>query len=195
MTCIVGFQKDDRVYIGGDSCGSTDDGQRCTRSDVKVFQNGPILFGCSASYRGLQLLHHALDVPDYDPRDDVMKYLVVDLVDAIRECFREHGALSKSEEDGNTDESIVNALFAFQGKLYHIEGDFQIGKCYDGYDSTGCAAAYGQGVLHYFNSIEYAGPPACILKAALDAASTHNGAVAPPYVMMTQSEDGTIETL
>ncbi len=55
MTCIVGLEHNNSVYIGGDSLGSTS-GVTIVRQDKKVFHNGETLIGFTSSYRMGQLV-------------------------------------------------------------------------------------------------------------------------------------------
>ncbi len=70
MTGIAGIAgiadpRSGRVYIGGDSAG-TGSSQQIIRSDSKVFFNGACLFGCTSSFRMLQLLRYSLEIPPYE---------------------------------------------------------------------------------------------------------------------------------
>lgn len=50
MTCIIGFIKNKKVYIGGDSAGVG--GSHVTiRRDSKVFKNGNFIMGYTSSFR------------------------------------------------------------------------------------------------------------------------------------------------
>lgn len=62
MTCIVGVEKNGRVYLGADSCGSNGYSQFVT-VEPKVFRNG----------------------------EDDHAYLCTDFIDAVRACLKEGG--------------------------------------------------------------------------------------------------------
>lgn len=55
MTCIVEIVEKDRVYIGGDSAGVSDL-DITMRKDVKVFRVGDFVFGCTSSFRMMQII-------------------------------------------------------------------------------------------------------------------------------------------
>lgn len=142
MTCIVGLVEGDTVWMGGDSAGVA--GLDLTvRSDVKVFRNGPMLFGFTTSFRMGQLLRYALRVPDHDPRTPDDKYMVTTFIDAVRECLKSHGwaERDKDQERGGC------FLVGYKGKLYGVHDDYQVGVAADGYDAVGCGEAFARGAL------------------------------------------------
>ena len=55
MTCIVGLIHEDKVYIGADSAGAAN-GNITIRKDKKVFKVGEFIFGCTSSFRMIQLI-------------------------------------------------------------------------------------------------------------------------------------------
>lgn len=142
MTCIVGLVEGDTVWIGGDSAGVA--GYALTvRADQKVFRNGPMLFGFTTSFRMGQLLRYALTVPDHDPRADVDKYMATTFIDAVRECLKTNGWASKyhESEEGGT------FLVGYQGQLFYIGSDYQVGRPLDGYHAVGCGGQLALGAL------------------------------------------------
>ena len=103
MTCIVGLVHEGVVYIGGDSAGVG--GMSLTvRADEKVFQNGEFLMGFTTSFRMGQLLRYSLKPPRRHPDDDIHQYMVVDFINAVRECLKSGGYASKKNdvESGGT---------------------------------------------------------------------------------------------
>lgn len=61
MTCIVGIidKKQNNVLIVGDSCESNGS-ENSIRKDAKVFANDDFIFGCTTSFRMIQLLRFSL---------------------------------------------------------------------------------------------------------------------------------------
>ena len=143
MTCIVGLVDSNKVYIGGDSAGVA--GLDMTvRADQKVFRNGPMLFGFTSSFRMGQLLRYAFEVPDHDPRTDVDKYMVTTFIDAVRGCLKSGGYARKINEE----ESAGVFLVGYQGQLYRVDSDYQVGEAVDAFDAVGCGANFALGVLY-----------------------------------------------
>ena len=75
MTAIVGIAEKGSVYIGGDSAGVAGL-SISTRTDVKVFKNGPFVLGFTSSFRMGQILQYKFDPPKQTVGQDDMKYLV-----------------------------------------------------------------------------------------------------------------------
>src|SRR5437899_4875919 len=135
VTCIVGLVEDGKIYLGGDSAGVA--GYSLTvRKDRKVFRIGNVLIGGTSSFRMLQLLQYALKLPDYDTNTNLDKYMATTFVDAIRQCFKDGGYASKTNEQ----ESGGRFLIGFQGRLFEIDSDYQVGEPLDGYAAIGCGS-------------------------------------------------------
>jgi ATP-dependent protease HslVU (ClpYQ) peptidase subunit len=198
VTAIVGVEHKGKVYIGGDSAGS--DGWRVSiRADEKVFvrqgaedfTNGgarsvhPMVFGFTTSFRMGQLLRYSLKIPTMPSGADEMdKWMVTDFIDAVRQCLKDGGFASK------TDEEEVGGTFLVgtRGSLYFVGSDYQVGRAVDGYDAVGCGEDYALGALHALRETgtkaSTPGPEAQI-NAALEAASHHSTGVAGPYLVLS----------
>lgn len=172
MTCIVGLIEGQTVWMGGDSAGVA--GWSLTvRSDVKVFRNGPMLFGFTTSFRMGQLLRYALTVPDHDPRVDVNKYMATTFVDAVRECLKSHGWASKKNESEEGGDFLVG----YRGRLFHIASDYQVGEPLDGYDAVGCGEDLALGALFATPDV----PGRARVELALAAAERGSAGVRRPF--------------
>lgn len=143
MTCIVGLVEGKKVYIGGDSAG-VGDYDLTVRADAKVFRNGPFLFGFTSSFRMGQLLRYAFIPPKHDSDLDDYQYLVTAFVNAARQCLKDGGFASKSNET----ESGGTFLLGYRGHLYRIEGDYQVGEAADGFNACGYGYNVALGALH-----------------------------------------------
>jgi ATP-dependent protease HslVU (ClpYQ) peptidase subunit len=173
MTAIAGIAHNGAVWIGGDSAGAA--GHSVTvRLDRKVFRNGTMLFGFTHSFRTCQLFQYALTVPDHDPRIDTHRWLCTAFVDAARQCLKDGGyaATESGVETGTV------CLIGYQGNLYSLQSDWQVGQSADNYDAVGCGSDIALGALHATT-----GTPVKRITAALEAAAHHSGWVAPPFII------------
>jgi ATP-dependent protease HslVU (ClpYQ) peptidase subunit len=142
MTCIVGLIENGRVWMGGDSAGVS--GLDITvRADPKVFRNGHFLIGFTSSFRMGQLLAYKLRVPAMEPGEDVFRYMVTTVVDAVRECLKEGGYAQRS----NDAETGGSFLVGFRGRLFSIQSDYQVCESSRGFHAIGCGADYALGSL------------------------------------------------
>lgn len=178
MTCIAGLvDKDGGVWIGADSAGVNGYLDLSVRKDPKVFRNSDFLIGGTSSFRMLQLLHYAFVPPAYYPeRDtDLDKFMVISVVDAFRACLKNGGYATSNQGQ----ESGGQFLVGFQGHLYTIDADYQVGEALCGYDAVGCGGDYANGVFHATPDL----PPRERIEAALKAAEAHNAGVRGPFTI------------
>lgn len=173
MTCIVGLVHDGDVYIGGDSAGVA--GLSITiRSDEKVFGNGPFIMGFTTSFRMGQLLRYKLAPPAQTVHQNDMEYMVTSFVDSCRQCFAGNGFGDKDATVGG------NFLVGYKGKLYNIEGDYQVGVPRAPFDAVGCGSDLALGAMYATEGL----PPEKRINAALAAAATFSAGVAPPFTIL-----------
>ncbi len=169
MTCIVGLEHGGLVYIGADSLGvNSSTLEKTVRDDVKVFTNGPFIMGCTTSFRMIQLLQYKFTPPTHPAGVDDMRFMVTDFIDAVKKCFADGGYTNG------------NFLVGYNGKLYNIEGDFQVGKPSLGYDACGCGSRFALGSMFSNSKLK----PLERIKQALAAAAEFSAGVAPPYLVM-----------
>lgn len=172
MTCIAGVVHDGKVYLGGDSAG-VGGFDLMIRKDRKVFVIGEFAIGCTTSFRMIQILQYNFNPPKRHPEKDVMAYMVTEFVEALRTAFKNGGFATK-----NNDAEFGGVfLVGYQGRLFRIESDYQVGESACGYDACGCGDSYAKGVL-------FATPndaPRDRIELALRAAETHSAGVRGPF--------------
>ena len=179
MTCIVGLVHEGVVYIGGDSAGVA--GLSLTvRADEKVFQNGEFLMGFTTSFRMGQLLRYSLEPPRRHPDDDIHQYMVVGFVNAVRECLKAGGYASKKDDV----ESAGTFLVGYQGRLFEIESDYQVGIPGDGYAAVGSGQDIARGALFATQGQE----PRQRVLTALQAAERFSAGVRGPFHILPEDE-------
>lgn len=180
MTCIVGLVHEGTVFIGGDSAGVAGL-SLVVRADEKVFRNGDFLMGFTTSFRMGQLLRYKLDPPRRHPDDRVAKYMVVDFIDAVRECLKAGGWASKEKEieQGGT------FLVGYSGHLFTVQGDYQAGQPKDGFAAVGSGEDVALGAL--FATQGQDDPRERVL-TALRAAERFNAGVRGPFHVLPDAE-------
>jgi ATP-dependent protease HslVU (ClpYQ) peptidase subunit len=174
MTCIVGLVESDRVYIGADSAGVESHRLALTvRADAKVFLRGPFIIGFTASFRMGQLLMHALHVPLREPTQDVFEFMVTTFVDAVRDCLKKGGFAEKEKEA----ERGGTFLVGYAGRLFTVEGDYQVAEQMVSYAACGCGDSIALGSLHSTWGL----PPPVRITKALEAAEAFSAGVRGPF--------------
>ena len=178
MTCIIGLEHEGEVYIGGDSAGVAGYGLT-VRADEKVFQNGEFLMGFTTSFRMGQLLRYKLTPPERTPSVDANKFMVVQFIDAVRECLK-LGGYAKKQEDA---ESGGTFLVGYQGGLFTVESDYQVGRSQLPFDAVGCGKDIALGSM--FSTADAPGmTPEQRVIFALEAAERFSAGVRRPFVVL-----------
>ena len=174
MTCIVGIQSKDKVFIGGDSAGVAV-WHLERRADSKVFKNGSFLIGFTTSFRMGQLIRYKFEPPAIKDQQDIYEYMVVDFVDALRECLKS-GGFARVENERETGGSF---LVGFKGRLFKIGDDFQVGETLDGYDAVGSGFEYALGSLYTTRGRSMVDR----IEKALETAAYYATGVCEPFVI------------
>jgi ATP-dependent protease HslVU (ClpYQ) peptidase subunit len=174
MTCIVGISENGHVYIGGDSAGVAGLDLRIRR-DEKVFRNGEFVFGCTTSFRMIQLLRYKLSVPKRHQDVDVMAYMTTIFIDCVREVLKNGGFASKEKESEQGGTFVVG----YEGQLFKIYDDYQVAWSADGFDACGCGEAYALGSLYCTRNAE--STPNQRLERALESAAHFSAGVIGPF--------------
>lgn len=173
MTCIVGLVDKGDVYIGGDSAGIA--GLSISiRADEKVFGNGAFVFGFTSSFRMGQLLRYKFSPPDQTVYQTDMEYMVTTFVDTARQCFSANGFGDKEATMGG------NFLVGYKGKLYNVQGDYQVGVPAIAFDAVGCGSDLALGAMFANEDLR----PEDRIEQALSAASTFSAGVEPPFTIL-----------
>jgi ATP-dependent protease HslVU (ClpYQ) peptidase subunit len=179
MTCIAGVVGGDgRVYVGGDSAGVSG-WSIVTRADEKVFRRGEWIFGFTSSFRMGQLIRYALDLP-VPPSRGIERFMATTFIDALRKTLKE-GGCAQVENGVETGGAFLVGL---RGRLFIVDSDFQVGESRDGFAAVGCGQAEACGALRVLGRHSKLAPRKQVL-AGLEAASYLNGAVAPPFVVVS----------
>ncbi|RXF72078.1 hypothetical protein [Hansschlegelia zhihuaiae] len=174
MTCIVGLRHAGRVIIGGDRAGvDTGNYSLTVREDRKVFVNGPFAMGFTTSFRMGQVLAYGFTPPARRPETDVMRFMVTEFVDAVRAAFKAAGYALKEKEQ----EAGGSFLVGYEGRLFHIADDYQVGESSHGFDACGSGAQVALGSLLTSDG----GAARNRIERALKAAETFNAGVRAPF--------------
>jgi hypothetical protein len=181
VTAIVGLVDNGRVLLGGDSAG-VNSHQLTVRRDTKTFTNGPFVFGFTDSFRMGQILRYAFTPPAPPADVDLDAFMCTTFIDGVRQALLD-GRWAR------VDQAQVQGgvfLVGVAGRLFRVDGDFQVGEPLDGYDAVGCGEDFALGALH---ATAGAGMPAGMrVLTALKAAERHCAGVRGPFTLACQPE-------
>lgn len=175
MTCIIGFVDKDRVIIGGDSAGCTNN-EISIRKDVKVFRKEDFLFGCSGSFRTTQLVRFCLEIPKI--KKDIFEYLCIDFVNNLRKCLNENGNGRKYPEG---DEKGPYFLIGYKNRLFGIESDYQVAENINGIYCIGSGSEYAHGAMEVLKDLDISAEEK--VRKALEASAIYSPGVAGPFII------------
>jgi ATP-dependent protease HslVU (ClpYQ) peptidase subunit len=193
MTCIVGYRdnSNNSVLIGGDSAAVTGINTRIIKHP-KVFRNGDFVFGCTTSFRMMQLIQFKFTPPTFnnsrvgfgasiensvENKGDLFKYMCTIFVDELRKCLDVGGFLTVENKRECGGEFIVG----YKGALFQIFSDFTVLEYKDGFCAAGCGEQYAVSTL---KTLENFCPDLTSdekVKAALENAAYFSGGVCGPF--------------
>ena len=179
MTCIVAYEKDGKVWMGGDSAGVA--GYSISaRGDSKVFINGDYMIGFTSSFRMGQLLRYKFN-PSPCNDWDLERHMSTTFIDEVRRCFRDNGWL----ESSSGVESGGVFLVATKGRIFIVHSDFQLGWNRVPYNACGCGEDLALGVMHGLHK-QNTFDPGDIVLTALEAAAEFSAGVCGPFNILMQ---------
>lgn len=176
MTCICGLEGNGKVWIGGDSAGSTDY-SIATFSEPKVWLDGEFAYGYCDDGRYGSVLRWGFNPPK-PPKTQIEKYFAMRFVPALREAF-------KSDLDAQPSEAgkypQIEFLMGLRGRLYCFGSNWEVMRCRDGFYAVGSGADLAMGAM--YGSADK--KPRERIQVALEAASRYTPFVRPPYTIIT----------
>jgi len=178
MTCIVGLVHDGTVYMGADSAAVQGWTTRPSQT-AKMFRVGAFLIAYCGSYRMGQILQYHLTVRSQEVTESDEQYVVVGLVEAVRECLKTYGFI---KIDSN-NEQLPDASFlvGYHGRLYSIGNEMQVVETMDGYTADGVGREYALGALAALADT----PPRPRLFQALEVTARFSNGVCGPFYVET----------
>jgi len=189
MTCIVALVENNIAYFAGDSLVVNipkpyhPHVNQTVRKEPKIWTRNGMVFGANGAVRMLQLLRYVMEIPEYTPGQDKIRYLVTKFIPALQECFDKN-----KYEDGELDGNI---LLALGGELFTIGGAFNVCNTADGYDSVGKANEVAIGSL--YTTAQLGLSPLKRLYLALAATERHTCVVSAPFTYVTSEMDEAVE--
>lgn len=177
MTCIVGLEYKNKVFLGGDIQG-TGGNNKVVHTQPKVFHKKDLVFGYTTSYRFGQILEHNLVNPVIPEKDEeIYKWLVTVLVPDIKTILK-----SNDYSEGG------NCLIGIRGQLWDMQNDFSVLRSVRGFGSVGSGYEYAMGSIS--TSLNKAKPTSetiakNIIKNAILTAGTFSPSVGQDSVIIS----------
>jgi len=190
MTCIVAVTDGETVVLGGDSA-AVGGYELRLRTDRKVFQVGSYAIGFTTSFRMGQILRYETKLPEPPEKatpDELERFVVTEMVPAIRRSFAEHGFAKTARFTSPRDASVteegqeVGGLFlvGVAGQIFEIRQDYQVGRPAASYSAVGFGAPVALGALYVLESFPDLSLQERATKA-LAAAESYSAVVRGPF--------------
>lgn len=187
MTCIVGIESSDGVWIGGDSCAGDANWRSSVTAEPKVFVRGSFLIGYTSSFRMGQLLKHSLPEPEHPEGLSDEGFMATKFINAVRKTLKDGGFAKKESEV----EAGGTFLVGYKGKLYTVYSDYQVLRLRSGYTACGCGEDFATGSLYMTDNIgAYFGVKSVSaerrIALALETAEENSAGVRGPFTVLFQ---------
>jgi len=160
------------VWLGGDRAATDGSLDRTLIKEPKIFRKGSIGFGVCGLPKVMDAIQHAFKLPAYNGGDP-KTWLVSDVVPGMRETMKKLECTFVHNEQQHFMGAI---LIAFKGRLFQLEGNFQLVEAARGFDSVGSGAPAALGSLR-----ETKGASRKRILKALAVSAENNAGVAPPF--------------
>lgn len=180
MTCIVAIAQNGTVYMGSDHAASDDKtGWIISRKEPKCFKVGQYAIAFTDSFRMGQILQYSWTPPKYTPtktNSGLDKFMRTKFIDSVKMAFKDggYGSIGSSSDEDTGGIFIVG----LEGRIFTIDEDFHVGESVHNYMAEGSGGQIALGALHATKNQKN---PKLRIKAALEAATEFNMAVAAPY--------------
>src|SRR3954469_20148546 len=180
MTAIIGLvDEHGNVHMGGDSAGTTNQGDQSVLLNQKVFspEHGPwFLFGCCGTFRLAQVLQYAFVPPlPPGPKVSLEAFMATVFVESVKKLFRQTGLMHTDNTGAEVGHTF---LVGYQGRVFKIEDNFQVLADARKYTATGTGESVALGALYATDGLA---PPEQRIQLALSAAAHYNAMVREPF--------------
>lgn len=175
MTCIVAIKQNKSIFMGADSCGSNGH-NFAIYPRKKVFISGAFIYGCTSSYRMIDILEHIFSPPARKIGYDPAAYMRKDFIPALIECFKKSGFASIS----NSVESGGCFLVGFDGIIFEVQKDFSVLEIPKHGAAIGSGGEAAGAVLYHLKDKSAVGANS-VLNSALSAAAGTIASVRKPF--------------
>lgn len=173
MTCIVGLVNGKDVWLGGDRAATDGNLDQYKIAEPKIFVIDGVGFGVCGLPKVMDAVKHSLVLETRDASSDPKGFLVNVVVPAIRQVLIAHNA---TVVEGGQHYFHGAFLIAYAGRLFELQGNFQLFEPSAKFHAVGSGAQPALGALRASK-----GSPKKRLLNALKISAENNAGVAPPF--------------
>ena len=131
-----------------------------------------------------QVLAHKWTPPARHPDLDVFSFMVNQFIDSVRDAFKDSGFATTRDgaEFGGT------FLVGYEGRLFEVESDNQVGEAAVGYAACGSGFEVALGAMHAAKSAGVTEAEQ-LVTLALEAAEEFSCGVRGPFVVLSSANN------
>jgi hypothetical protein len=177
MTVLVGITHNGVTWIGADGAASTGYFVS-TMVEPKVWEQGAFLIAGTGALRELQIIQHRVTLPTFNEDSDLLRYLVVDFANVVRQARKDSGF---EEKHANGTEASPGLLIGYAGRLFDMDSGYAVSE-HKNFAVHGCGRDLAYGSLH--TSAKIWTSPRKRIEAALNAACSVNAYCKPPFTIL-----------
>lgn len=183
MTCIVGIEKDGKVYMGGDSASANRTEMTVDQStEPKVFIRGDYIMGYTTSWRMGQILRHCgrIPKPPCKPEsvEELDEFMVKKFIAKVIKIFDKEGFVP---EDDHVRSGAGHFLVGTHGRLYTVQPDWQCLHLSRKWAAVGCGEQFALGSLYATSGTNWRAETK--IREALKAAAYYSAGVCEPFLV------------
>lgn len=182
MTCIIGLEANDKVYLGCDSAMVQNWSISYTKQP-KIFKLGEFLIGIAGFPRTAQLLQYQLTLKPQLPSQKDFEYLCTEFSTSVKQVLAYNNHITNNDGDNLIPESSL--LFGYRKHLYQLDVNFQVTQTIDKFSAIGSGQDLALGAMAALNQQLSFWEPEEIVKYALGISAKYNICVAKPFKVMS----------
>ena len=173
MTCIIGLETKNNIWMGCDSASTDGWNTRLSKNDKIFWLGGGFVIGFTSSWRMGQILRYQVKIEKQKENETDECFMITKFVEAVRDTFKSYG-FAKIE---NNEEKGGLFLVGYKGKLYQICANYHVNRFNEKYSAVGGGAEYALGAMYAARNQ----PPRKRIMIALRASAKFNNGVAGPF--------------
>lgn len=181
MTCIVSYEENGKVYLGGDSYVTYESGFFALVDSPKVYSVGNVGVGLCGSVAVEQILEREIKKFISKNKKVNLSLFRDKFVPLFKAKIKSDDLLLATTNGGATPPG--GFIFAIEGKSYILEDDFSVWSSSDCYAAVGAGAIPARGAMEVLKNMAI--PPEEKVLRALEASSHISEQVRAPFHIIT----------
>ncbi len=191
MTCVVGFNSGNKIYMSCDS--EVSNGytkEHLNYESSKVIKRKGILFGICGSCVLTDLIRYELLIPTHDTvKYSTMAYIHKLLIPSLKRCFRGNNLAEIENNSISMPGELLIGINSINPRLVKVQSDFSCFEITDIYSAIGCGELAALGAMFAnITNCRYDADIRANLQTAQRAANHFNSGVDSKIIIKTTDD-------